>query len=447
MNRICHQIPQLHPDEKDRCVRSILGNVVSDRSLQTGLHCTVFLAFTIHLTVASAAAQPSTKSKSDPKSKGSESTSINIDSERLPPDYAAPPERLSIFDLEQPLASKEEMERLKRESTDFFKVKSSGDLSQTGQKAVESRIRYLLAEMTLKEKLYDLPILRKKFVEQVGQARQPDMAKFIGETILKQIPPLLKNQYHVRLQAVEILGEINFYPAYELLLQVLQAKDIRDDEADGQPEAMKVAAAKSLIRIIRFDKPLPKDRLAIAQAAVAELEKPDLHWWLQVRLIDLLRYSDVPGIDTKNNDKPFVVDALMALVRDQKRGFRVRTKACYALGRVPFPKGSVKLDEVVTAISDCALQVANAAAAKPNDPEWKSCIWNIYLAFHKGGTAKDPDKDAEDKAAGGLLEKNKTAVQPAYQVIVPIVNDIMADKAPDAASLRNLSAFVRSRQS
>lgn len=448
MNRSHHSTPQHHSDEKDGYVRSIAWIMFSGRFKSAGICGAIFFAFAIQIANLSAFAQNPTKPRAEGNKKPAESRVEQIDSEKLPAGYLSPPEKLSIFDLDQPIATKEEMDRWKKESADFFRTKNYGDLTPAGQKIIESKIRYLLAEMTLKEKLYELPKLRKTFFEQVGQqAKQPAVTQFIGETVLKYIPELLKNQYHVRLQAVEILGEMDFAPSYELLIHVLQAKDIREDEVDGQPESMKVAAVKSLTRILRFAESQPKDRLAIALAVAAELEKPDLHWWLQLRLVDALRYADITGIDTRNSDKPFVVDALLAVVKDEKRNFRVRTRACYALGRVPFPRGSVKTEDIVTAITDCALQVSNAAAANPGDPEWKNCIWNIYLAFHKGGTKNDPDLDAEKKPMSGLLDRVKTVAQPAYQVIVPIVNDIMSDKAPDAGNLRNLSAFARSRQS
>ena len=443
-----------HSDKKDGHVRSFDRIVESVSSKLAKRICTLVFSMAIFLGLISAGAQGqgSAKSNTDSKKKAPEFNNDSIDSEQLPPGYIAPPERLSIFDLDQPIASKEEMEQLKKVSKDFAKVKNSGDLSPGGQKSLEAGIRYKLAEMTMKEKLYELPLLRKRFLEQVtptSTSGRPDDVKattqFIGQMIVKHIPELFKNQYHVRLQAAELLGELDYAPAYEVLTQVLQAKDIQEDEVDGQPEAVKIAAAKSLIRILRFASPQPKDRMAIAFSVTAELQKPDTHWWLQYRLIDALRYCEISGLDAKNNDRPFVLESLLSVIKDPQRDWRVRTRACYALGRVALPKGAVKPEDLVAAVSDCALQLSNAAAAKPNDPEWKNCIWNIYLAFHKGGTQREPDLDV-DRKPGGLLEKIRPAAQPAYDAIVPIVNDIMSGKAPDAGNLRNLSTFVRSRQ-
>lgn len=380
---------------------------------------------------------------------------LKIDPNALPHGYSPPPERLPIYDLdiERPILTKEERDSLAKDASKFSKTKNDCDTSPAGRKIVENTVRYRLSELTLKEKLEDLPTLRRKFVEQIqiNSAKRPEevrgMAQLIGQSIVNQAPELLKNQYIVRIQAAELLGEIDYAPAHEVLLKVIQAKDIKEDEAEGQPEGVKIAAAKSLIRILRYANLPVRDRSVVAHAVITQLENHDAFSWLQMLYIDALRYCDISGVDSTNNDKAFVVDALMDVIKDERRPWTVRTRACYAIGRVPLPKASVKVDDVVTAVSECALQLSNAAAAKPNNPEWRNCFWYMYLAFHNGATTKDPDKDAEKKIAGGLLEKVKPSAQKAYDVFVPIVNDVLNGKAPDAGNLRNLSEFVRSRQS
>lgn len=380
---------------------------------------------------------------------------IKIDSETItPPGYTPPPEKLSIYelDIEQPIATKEERDRLAKDASKFSKTKNDCDTSPAGQKIVENTVRYRLSELTLKEKIEELPTLRRRFVDQlqIPVGKRPEesrpMMALIGQTIVKQVPELLKNQYIVRIQAVELLGEIDYAPGYELLLKVIQAKDIKEDEAEGQPEGVKIAATKSLVRLLRFSGMPVKDRQIVGLAIAKQLEDANAFKWLQLLYIESLRYCDINGVDSLNDDKPFVVDALLSVIKDEQRPWRVRTRACYAIGRVALPK-KVKTENVVTTVTECALQVSNAAAARPSDPEWKNCIWDIYLAFHKGGTAKDKDEDAERKFAGGLLERIKPVSQKAYEMVVPIVNDIMSGKAPDAGNLRNLSEFVRGRQS
>lgn len=377
-----------------------------------------------------------------------------INSELLPSDYIPPPEKLPIYDLavEQPILTEEERALLAKDASKFSSTKNACDTTAAGQKIVENTIRYRLSEMTLKKKIEELPKLRRILVEQIqiNSGKRPEevraMTSLIGQAIVKQTPELLKNQYIVRIQAAELLGEIDYAPAHAVLLDVIRAKDIKEDEANGQPEGVKIAAAKSLVRLLRFSGITVRDRMTVALAVTKELENPNSYRWLQFLYIECLRYCEISGIDSTNNDKPFVVETLMSVIKDEKRPWRVRSRACYAIGRVPLPKGGIKPDDVVTAVTECALQISNAAAAKPNDPEWKNCIFDIYLAFHKGGTTKDPDLDAEKKTAGGLLEKIKPIAQKAYEAVVPIVNDIFSGKAPDAGNLRNLSEFVRSRQ-
>ena len=154
------------------------------------------------------------------------------------------------------------------------------------------------------------------------------------------------------------------------------------------------------------------------------------------------------AVDAGNNGKPFVIDLLISIMKDTNRSWVVRTKACYALGRVPIP-AAIKAEDLVTAVSDCALQLAKDASAKPNNPMWKSCFWDVYLTFKPDGTkdkdGKDKDLDAEKKGLGGLLARMKPAAQRAYDIILPIARDVIHGKAPDAGDVKNLSEFVAPR--
>jgi len=313
-----------------------------------------------------------------------------------------------------------------------------------------------LSEFTLKDKVEKLPELRFKFVNEatkINSTKRTEeklaMTNFICQTILKQIPELLRNQYLVRLQATELISELDYAPAHETLIQLIQAKDVTEDEKEGQPIGVKIAAAKGVVRLLRFANPRVQDRMTIAHAVIEQLKDDGAHWWLQVQFIDALRYCEISGVDTRNNDNPFVVECLLSIIKDEQRPWRVRSRACYAIGRVPLPKG-IRSDDVVTAVCTYALKLTRAAEKRPNDPHWKNSIWDVYLAFHKGGISgstnpKDQDLDAEKKISGGLLERIKPAPQPAYEAIVPIVNDIMNGKAPDAGNVNKLGEFVRGR--
>ena len=414
-------------------------------------------------------------------------TEVKLDPDKLPPGYVAPPGRLAIQDRDEPLATRDELAKMKRDATNFTKIRQACDVSPSGRKVVEAFVRYRLTELTVKElkdkvdpkdaknkskekdkdaskeKVEvppDIPALHKRFIADVtnigDRTRKPaeiqEMAKVIGQEIVKQIPVLLKNNFYVRLHATQILGEIDYAPAYELLLKILQSKDISEDEENGQPEAVKIAAINSLTRIVRFASPSAKDRAAIAQAIVAELKKPNEFWWKQSRMIDTLRYCDTSGVDISENDRPYIIQCLISVAKDNTRTWKVRTHACYALGRVAYPK-SANLDEVVTTITECALQLANEAAAEPKNVDWKRCFANLYLAFQAGGTPKDKDLDVEGKQPGGLLNRAKGIAQPAYQVLLPIFNDVglggkteTIAKPPTAENLRKLNDFVQSRR-
>lgn len=402
------------------------------------------------------------KTKKPPEVKGEE---INIDPVKLPPNYQPPKPPLAIMNLEKPIVTADELKKLRNEWQRFSKVKSDCDLSAPGRKTIEASIRYRLASFTVLKasEMQDNPAkilqMRQEFLRELATVGSPGkreadkaaMSKFLYEEVLRQIPELLKNNFYVRLNAVLILSELDYklayVPSYETLLQVITAKDIRDDEADGQPEPIKIDAVKGLIRILRFAEPPVKDKTIIANVIVQELSKKDPSWWRQKRMIEVLRYCGITGVDAGNNNRPFVLDCLMSIVRDSERDWGVRAKACYAIGRVPIP-ASIKPEDVVFSVADFAYQLGNAAAAAPEKPAWKSCFWDLYTAFHAFHRPKDreQDLDAEGKRDGGLLNSAKTAAQPVYDLIVPMVNDVLNGKGPDAGSLKKLGDYVRARQ-
>lgn len=482
IHRLCDRMSDMYSDLSCNCRLQGL-NLSSLSPLFILRHASVVVAavtiFTVGMSTGSLVAQ-------DSPGKAEE---VKPDPDKLPPGYVAPPGRLAIQDRDEPLVTRDELAKMKRDAANFTKVRQACDVSPSGRKVVEAFVRFRFAEMTVKElkdkvdpkdaknkskdkdkdkeatkeKVEvppDVPALHKRFIADVtnigDRTKKPadiqEMAKVIGQEIVKQVPVLLKNNFYVRLHATQILGEIDYAPAYEVLVQILQSKDITEDEANGQPEAVKIAAINSLTRIVRFATPTVKERTAIAQAIVAELKKPNEFWWKQNRLIDTLRYCDVSGVDIGDNDRPYIIQCLLAVVKDASRPWKVRTHACYALGRVAYPK-SANLDEIVTTITECALQLANEAAAEPKNIDWKRCFANIYLAFHAGGTAKDKDLDSEGKQPGGLLNRAKGPAQQAYQVLLPIFNDVglggnsnTIAKPPTAENLRKLNEFVQSRR-
>ena len=381
----------------------------------------------------------------------------NPDPEWLPPGFQPPPEPLAIMDLDQPIAVKEELTKLKKDFYGkFSKALRDCDLSEQGKLIIKGGLRYKLAEMTLKEKRNDLPRLHRALIQElttgignpgIKPADITATVQFVGQEVFKQIPELFKNNFYVRLHAVMIVSELDYAPAYALLIPLIQAKDIAEDEIEGQPEAVKIAATQGLIRILKFTAPPVKDRTVIAHAMVDELLKSKTHWWYQLRLVEGLRHTTI-AVDAGNNGKPFVIEALLAVMKDAERSWVVRAKACYAIGRVPIP-AAIKAEDIVTAVADCALQLSNNAAAKPNNPIWKSCFWDVYLAFKPDGTkdkdGKDKDQDAEKRTLGGLLARIKPQAQRAYDLIVPIARAAIHDKAPDPGDVKNLGDFVRER--
>ena len=382
----------------------------------------------------------------------------NPDSETLPADYVPPKEKNPLADLDMPIASPDELEKLKKEDGKFQPVLNKAQSDDASKAVIRNGIRYRLAQMCQAEnfkienlhKLYEMRVKLRSYLNNAGSAAKdlkPDDLKkfrlFVMQELVKQATPLLENNLYVREQVVILMGlELElvqedtrkavsaeaFTPAFDPLV-----KTILDPK---QPESVKLLAVNALTRILKIGTPNVNERTRIAEALIAELAKPGTHWWYQMRLSGALG-----SVALDQLKQPIVVTALKDVVSDPKRTWTVRAEAAKSLGRIPLPPASDP-SSVVRAIADLALQLAKAAQQKPEDPQWKTAFWKVYLAFMPLD-AKDTDATKTIKA--GLLN-NVTASGAAkvpYGLIVPMVSAILKDLRLTAAQLSALEAWLK----
>ena len=395
-------------------------------------------------------------SKGTPKA-GAGALTANPDSETLPADYAPPKEIDKSLEISTPIATPEDVAKLKKEFGKFQPVLNKALSDDASKEVIRNGIRYFLAQMCQADnhktenlpKLYELRVKLRSALNNAGSAAaaaqqiKPDDLKkfrlFVMQEFVKQATPLLENNLYVRQQVVFLMGELElvqegrgvsveaFTPAFDPLV-----KTILDPK---QPESVKLPAVMALTRILKIGTPPVNDRTRIAEAMIAELAKPGTHWWYQMRLAGALG-----AVALDQLKQPIVVTALKDVVSDPKRAWTVRAEAAKSLGRVPLPPAS-NPPSVVVAVADLALQLAKAAQKKPEDPQWKTAFSKVYLAFVP---LDAKDTDALKGKAG--LSNNVVvsgSARTAYAVIVPMVSTILKDQRLTAAQLSALEAWLK----
>jgi hypothetical protein len=394
-----------------------------------------------------------------PKSKEA-AMPADMSPDKLPAGYEPPLPAHELMLLDLPLMSAEELTANRKLIGKYAQKLRRGEYqTKEDKELIDKGLRYRLYVMTTKDQERDLHKRREELTQQdlrnagglIAKAdQQLTFRKYVLGEVLKLVEPMLDNSFYVRIQAVTLLGELElvpadptknikvetYTPACELLLKVLDSPD--------QPPAVKIAAARSLVRLCKFsgvNLPPVEMRHRIAKSALAELAKTDTHYWYQMRLIEVLSALDVAfDLQTK---KPFIVTAMQSILNDPQRDWHARAEAAWALGRVPFDS-SVDVPGVIRDVMQFTHDLAKAAQQSPSEPRWKTCLFKVYLAFQPLNT---DDREATRRTRGGLLNSPlsaaQTQAQQVYPLIVPIVNTVLNDKPIVAKMISDIDAWLQ----
>ena len=359
---------------------------------------------------------------------------------QLPPGFQPPDVIPEIFRIEKPLLTDTEERQLARDYTKYRKAAQQGVLTQATEKLITNGARWRLYKMTMKENREKLAELREEILRDVRFASKAagapeDARKFLLGELTRLAPDLFDGNYYVRLNAVQLLGQLDekdanlsrkiprtaFTPAATPLLKFVQDPK--------QPEEIKVIAVKGLSRISRIGKPSLTVRQEMARTLVDQLKNPDTHYWYQQWLAEAL--ADV-GVVHSVDRKPFVVQILGEVMKDGTRDWRARTAAAKALGRLPLD-ASIPIDLIVYAVADLSNRLALAYNKNPRLLQvWKYCFIDIYLAFHH-----EDDEERNEKAGFNNQFPNNRQVNDTYQLVVPLVAAVLNQNPGDAKPIPN----------
>lgn len=341
------------------------------------------------------------------------------------------------LDQVKELMTPEEAEKFRKtKHRNFQELLRGGKISsEADKKLVAEGARYNLYLMTLKqdphypEKKTDLKKLRLNILRDVqfsGRVSGNFQARELYlEELTKQAEDLLKNHRLVRFSAVVLLSSLDlrdedrrkkiqqvaYTPVYAPLLKVITSPN--------QPTELKIIAANGLARIGRIGDPTNSRRVTIVEALIPELDlSVNENSWYQRSLVDAL--GDM-GVTDNLARRPVVVDALLKVMNDPKRTWRVRSSAAYNLGKLPLKANSdIKL--ITYSIVDLTRKMVKAYNANNNARFWKRCFWNVYLAFKPVAAGMDT----------GLTQKpvNQTVVNDAYKQIIKSVATVVQPGVP-----------------
>ena len=366
----------------------------------------------------------------------------------VPEGFQAPKAPPAVFHIEKELITADEIKTLQEKVTFRFRTQ----LRQAAMPAevIPDWATMRLYPMTLKDNRQKLHELRHDLMSDLNMAgniaRDQQTVRKFREMLCKEVQAkandLLDNQFHVRLQAILILGDLTlvqpdeknnireeaYTPPWEPLHQV-----VGDSE---QHEALKIAAVRGLTRILLMGT-LRSDqaKTQIARTFSAELMNPEAHPWYQMRLASALGSINLE-LSLDNKREPLIIDALSKVAADEKRDLCVRAEAARALGRAPLPPGTseqvlawviadVAHDLMVAYNRDATaaqVQRVNAAMRSRLD-QTQLCLFKVYLAYQ-------PDNDDRRLYEGrrpGLLPKRTgdRSIGETYGLTVPVVAHVL----------------------
>ncbi len=128
-------------------------------------------------------------------------------------------------------------------------------------------------------------------------------------------------------------------------------------------------------------------------------------------------------------------------MNDPNRDWQVRAMAARGLGRVPFDP-SVNVPTVVGEVAVFARDMAKTAQQQPKNPIWKTNFWFLYLAFN---AMDGNDMEATRRGRGGFRNNALTtpAFEPVYQLVLPITNQLLADKPVTVEQVKALDDWLQ----
>lgn len=354
----------------------------------------------------------------------------------LPKGFRPPPPIPAELAIENPLITEEQVDDWKPKRLDFQDALSK-KLAGNVPKTIDEGFRVNVHALSIVEKRDELTDIRKgiiRYIDNYVPEKNVDEKKFACKTVVKYAKTLLDGNFHVRMQAVLLIGSLDISPevpglrpkpAVAYIDGLPTLLDVIHAPKDGieQPEPVRILAAMVSTRLLeqgrhtlKVNSKIPVD---CAKRMLAELKGNGSDWYHQ-RLIEALAQTALSNVpNAQNQQEPLIVEALAKILANPRRSNQIRARAAYLLGRVPMP-GGIQAAPIAYSIVKLAQKIATEVNQRRVAGEDAIFRFNdIYLAFVpavKGESTTDGRK-----VAGLLSTLNQKPIQNAYNDIKPLV--------------------------
>lgn len=324
--------------------------------------------------------------------------------------------------IEDEKITKEEYSLWKKKGFDYQKAIQTSNLKtviagQTAQDWIVEGARIHVSRLSQKSNRNELTSVRAEVTRELSLHIKTQLVRdFYIDEIVKNCQLLLVGNLTVRMHALKLIGELNTVeagiglrgpPAIASHAGLPVLKSVVDATVDVQPEAVKIFAARSIIRILVEGRVPTNDRTRdhLATSLAAEIEQ-QRDAALERVLVNALVETELPLVtDANNKTSALVVFTLTRVVLDRSRSYTVRCEAADALGRAPLP-GGVNGQVLAYAVAQLAGQLAADYNTGKVDKRFAVFRFqNIFFALR--GRAGESTTDG--KSASGLTNTSKHA--------------------------------------
>jgi hypothetical protein len=320
---------------------------------------------------------------------------------------------------------------------------------------VQDNIRWRLSQFTLEENRETIQELRLKILTDLringrkGDANR-EVRQEIIDTILREVPELMKYHFIARLNGAILLSELNEFEsdgnaqtpavpltaAHELLIKIL-----------GDASQLEAVRLYGIIGLGRILTGVPELKLAtrykIVDALVAQVDPSQKQApWYQFRLMDAIGAC---GTLENQNRELVVPQALGRVLADATRPRHVRVEAAYSLARLPLNE-KIDLKQVANEVAWLAHEGGEEYfKVLPVSTEARVTMLKLYVVFKP---IEESEKNrgllvqAEKKAQ---LKKYKPDLDDVYKKVLPVVRATAIQKNPKEAAkaLEGLATFLK----
>ncbi|MGE5191782.1 MAG: HEAT repeat domain-containing protein [Deltaproteobacteria bacterium] len=386
-----------------------------------------------------------------------------VDPEKLPSGYRVPqepPEALTTTEewIEYPFPEdKPGSKRFYNATISKYKtIIGAGEFaSDADRKQVADIIRYKLSLLTRKENrdkiwFYRNDILTDVKTSPTSRTGSREARKFMLKTIAEEAPRLFKYHAVARINGAILLAELSdplyneadgdgnrkaaepCIRALEPLLELVKDKQ--------QLTAARIWGVIGLVRLGELPELKLPLRNTIVKALVEQLHNSaDEHEWYQWRVAEGLGKLNVVYDAEK---RAIVPQELAQVLADADRPWLVRAEAALSLGRLQYTSADIDAGLIAYETALLALQTAEAYGKEPERDIWKLYFMKVYGAFKP--LDADQKRGLLTQAEKGPLASYKRTVQEAFDVVLPVVRNVVVNSEGMDTSLASLRKWIDS---